>query len=230
MNVLELYSGTESISEAFRKKGHDAFTIDNNLALDPDLCTDIVELDFSDVLRESFNLAGIDDFDIVWASPPCTTFSVCTISRHWKNGRPKTPEAKAGIEMVLRALQLIKALQPKYWFIENPRGMLRKVMPQLMKKAGIQQYRRVTVTYCQYGDRAMKPTDIWTNCHRWNAKPACKAGMPCHDPAPRGSSNGGIQGKSCAKERGRIPDELCDEIVQVCSGEQTGTYQDTLNV
>lgn len=50
-------------------------------------------------------------------------------------------------------IQLIKDLNPKYYFIENPRGGMRKM--SFME--GLPRY---TVTYCQYGDFRMKPTDI----------------------------------------------------------------------
>ena len=74
---------------------------------------------------------------------------------------------------------------------------------------------RKTVTYCQYGDTRMKPTDIWTNCDNWIPKPTCKNGSPCHISAPRGSSTG-TQGLKSAIERAIIPEELCEEIVDVC--------------
>ena len=55
---------------------------------------------------------------------------------------------------------------------------------------------RYTVTYCQYGDKRMKPTDIWTNHPNPKFKPMCKNGDPCHEKAPRGSRSGtqGIKG------------------------------------
>ena len=49
---------------------------------------------------------------------------------------------------------------------------------------------RYTVTYCQYGDNRMKPTDIWTNHPCPKFKPPCKNGDPCHVSAPRGSQTG----------------------------------------
>ena len=70
---------------------------------------------------------------------------------------------------------------------------------------------RFTVTYCQYGDRRMKPTDIWTNVSDPMFKPMCKNGDPCHVSAPRGSSTG-TQGMKLI-DKSRIPDELCDHIV-----------------
>lgn len=74
---------------------------------------------------------------------------------------------------------------------------------------------RYTVTYCQYGDTRMKPTDIWTNHPDPKFKPACKNGDKCHVSAPRGSATG-TQGIKGARDRSRIPDELCRYIVEIC--------------
>lgn len=57
--------------------------------------------------------------------------------------------------LVKNTLKIIKYFDCQY-YIENPRGMLRK--QEFMK--GIP---RTTVTYCSYGDNRMKPTDIWSN-------------------------------------------------------------------
>lgn len=73
---------------------------------------------------------------------------------------------------------------------------------------------RYTVTYCQYGEKRMKPTDIWTNHPKPNFKPPCKKGDKCHEPAPRGSKTG-TQKLKTAKERAIIPKELCDYIVKI---------------
>lgn len=105
-------------------------------------------------------------------------------------------------------IKLIKELLPKYFFIENPRGGLRKM-------DFIQTIPRYTVTYCQYGDTRMKPTDIWTNHPKPEFRPPCKNGDPCHDSAPRGSRTG-TQGIKGSVDRSRIPDELCRHIVRIC--------------
>lgn len=105
-------------------------------------------------------------------------------------------------------LELIKELNPAVWFIENPRGCLRKM--DFMQ--GLPRY---TVTYCQYGDTRMKPTDIWTNHPLPDFKPPCKNGDSCHQRAPRGSATGtqGVDGKV---NRAVIPAELCKHIVDIC--------------
>ena len=99
------------------------------------------------------------------------------------------------------------------FIIENPRGLLRKM--DFMKD-----YDRTNVTYCQYGETRMKPTDIWTNNLKnlynpngWNPRLMCKNGMPCHESAPRGSRTGtqGIKGNYL---RSIVPYELCKEILK----------------
>ena len=74
---------------------------------------------------------------------------------------------------------------------------------------------RYTVTYCQYGETRMKPTDLWTNHPNPQFKPMCKNGDSCHEAAPRGSKTG-TQGRKNAKERSRIPKLLCEHIVDIC--------------
>ena len=74
---------------------------------------------------------------------------------------------------------------------------------------------RYTVTYCQYGEERMKPTDIWTNHPNPQFKPPCKNGSPCHKPSPRGSQQG-ITAVRNKRERARIPKALCEHIVNIC--------------
>jgi len=205
MKVLELFSGSGILSKTFKERGHKTFKVDNNKKLKPDLCVDILEL----------NPLYLDWYDVIWASPPCTTFSVASISTHWTGGKeayiPKTDECKKGIDRVKKTLEIIRYLKPKYWFIENPIGVLRKMdfMPD----------HKVTVTYCQYGDSRMKPTDIWNNAYHWIPRPMCSNGDSCHEKAPRGSKTG-TQGLKDNYERSKLPVDLCNEIVDVCENKQ----------
>lgn len=73
---------------------------------------------------------------------------------------------------------------------------------------------RYTISYCQYGDERMKPTDIWTNHPNPNFKPMCKNGDKCHVSAPRGSKTG-TQGRKGSVERSLIPSQLCDYVVEI---------------
>ena len=99
---------------------------------------------------------------------------------------------------------------------------MRKVINKLFLLNGITDYERKTITYCQYGDDRMKPTDIWTNLKNWETLPICKNGDPCHTSAPRGSRTGtqGIKGKVL---RGVIPPSLFEEIIEVIN-QQTETW------
>lgn len=193
MKILELFSGTGSFSKVARELGHETFTIDFDKSFNPDLCLDISLFDIS-MLPDEFR-----NPDIIWASPPCQKFSVASLSRNWKDGKPTNEETKQALFLVYKTFEIIKELKPKYWFIENPRGMLRKCL----------ELKPITVSYCQYGDKRMKPTDIWTNSD-FKGK-LCKNGDSCHERAPRGSRTG-TQGLKNAKDRGVIPRQLCLEI------------------
>lgn len=207
MKVLELFAGTRSIGKSFEKRGHEVFSIewDKNFE-NIDLYDDINNVTSDDIIK----LFGKPD--VIWASPDCTTYSIAGISHHRRkhndgNLTPISDYAKFCDKTNKHVLELIKELNPKYFFIENPRGGLRKM--DFM--SGIPRY---TVTYCQYGDSRMKPTDIWTNHPNPNFKPMCKNGDKCHESAPRGSKTG-TQGLKGAKARSVIPEKLCDYIVTI---------------
>lgn len=208
MKVLELFSGTRSIGKAFEAKGHEVFSIDYDTQFEADSHMDIEELTAEWVL-EHFGQP-----DVIWASPDCTTFSIAAISHHrTKNEEtgsldPKSDYARKCDRVDQNVLKIIDELKPRFWFIENPRGGLRKM-------SWMQGLPRYTVTYCQYGDTRMKPTDLFTNHPDPKFKPACKNGDPCHVRAPRGAKTG-TQGLKGSKERSRIPEELCRHIVDIC--------------
>jgi hypothetical protein len=203
MKVLELFAGSRSVGKIAEELGMEVFS------------SDLIEFDGIDypisILDFDVNKVPFQP-DVIWASPPCTGFSVAAIGHHWSGGKgayiPKTETAKLGIELVRKTLEIVNHFQPTYWFMENPRGVLRKldVVKGLKKNS---------VTYCQYGDERMKPTDIWTNSDVWTPKPICKNGDPCHVAAPRGSRTG-TQGRANAYERSKIPEELCREILKSC--------------
>ena len=208
MKVLELFAGTRSIGKAFEEKGHEVFSVEWDKSFENiDLYKDIYKLSAKEIL-DKFGKP-----DVIWASPDCSSYSIAAISHHRKreeNGNlaPVSEYAKFCDRVNQHTLNLIMTLSPKYWFIENPRGGMRKM--DFMH--GLPRY---TVTYCQYGDTRMKPTDIWTNHPDPKFKPMCKNGDPCHEKAPRGSRTG-TQGLNGSKERSVIPVELCRHIVKIC--------------
>ena len=209
MNVLELFAGSRSIGKAFEEKGHNVLSVDWDISLlDIDICINVLELTPDMVLDK------LNPIHVVWASPDCTTYSIASISKHryYENGNllAKSEYAHICDNVNVYVHNLIMLLKPELWFIENPRGGMRKM--NFMQ--GLPRY---TVTYCQYGDNRMKPTDIWTNHPNPNFKPPCKNGDPCHERTPRGSKCGTQRLKN-AKERSVIPNELCKHIVEICEG------------
>jgi len=196
MKVLELFSGTKSFTKVAKEKGCETFTIDIKKEFKPDLLKNILDVRAEDIPFKP---------NVIWASPPCTFFSVSSIGKHWnKDHTPKTEDAVLGMKIVKHTLALIDELKPKYFFIENPRGKLRKlsIMDGLLRR---------TITYCQYGEDRMKPTDIWTNCLEWTPRSMCKNGDPCHISAPRGSRTA-TQGMKW-EDKIIVPRELCEEIL-----------------
>lgn len=213
LKVLELFAGTRSIGREFEARGHEVYSVDWDRGFpNISLYADIGSINKEDVIR----LCGGSP-DVIWASPDCTTFSVAAISHHRRknlttgNLDPISDYAKYCDDVDKHVISLIMSLSPQYWFIENPRGGMRKM-------TWMQGLPRYTVTYCQYGDTRMKPTDIWTNHPNPKFKPMCKNGDPCHSAAPRGSKNG-TQGLKSKIERGVIPIELCRHIVDICEQE-----------
>lgn len=226
--MIELFSGSGIVAKTFQEAGYKTLTIDNNSDLKPNIVADILLLNLKDIPKEFRNP------DVIWASPPCQTFSVMTIGHYWnKDGTPKRSKTYIGLALALKTKELIEELKPKIFFIENPTGMLRK------QKFMISLHRK-TVTYCQYGMKYRKSTDIWTNAVSWIPRSACKVGSSCHEEARRGMKRG-IQGvanpnlpsfaewKSNAYERGIIPEKLCQEVVNFCQG-KAAIVQQTIEV
>lgn len=203
MNILELFAGSRSIGKVGDKLGMNVFSVDWEKYKDIDLCIDVAKLKKEDV-------PFIPDF--VWASPDCTTYSIAAISTHRNGTEPKSNYAKQCDATNQHFISLIKEwleINPNMtFFIENPRGMLRK-MPWM------QEFKRHTIWYCVYGDERAKPTDIWTNSDKWIPRPVCHNGnKECHHaPAPRGSKTG-TQGRKDSYERSKIPEQLCYEILE----------------
>lgn len=202
--VLDLFAGTGSSTQAFVDAGHRVITVELDPQFEATHTMSVLDVTADWFLAEY----GVPDF--IWASPPCTAFSVASIGHHWDNSdgtpKPKTEAAAKNQELVRHAIDLARQLNPTYgWLLENPRGMLRKLDP-------VRGIARRTVTYCQYGDTRMKPTDLWGSVAGWKAKPACKNGDTCHEPAPRGSRTG-TQGIAGARDRSRVPYALGAEIL-----------------
>lgn len=205
MLVFDFFSGTGSSTQAFKDAGHTVISFELDTYFEATEHANVFDL------TAEYLIAKYGQPDFIWASPPCTAFSVASMGHHWGGGlrayEPKTEAAKVSQELVAHTLQLIKDLNPtKGWLMENPRGMLRKLPV-------VEGYPRRTVTYCTYGDSRMKPTDLWGVVPGWLHREPCKNGQGCHEAAPRGSKTG-TQGLKGARERSRVPYELGKEILE----------------
>jgi len=207
LKLLELFAGSKSWGNVAKELGYEVFSVDIKPFNGIDLVIDI------EFLEEKM-LPWIPD--VVIDGRPCTTYSIASVSHHRNHFdfSGKTDFAIKCDRMNIKLNELYNKWNCIY-YIENPRGMLRK-MP-FMK--GLD---RATITYCSYGDTRMKPTDIWSNNIRdlfnpngWKPKDMCFNGnTKCHhEPAPRGSRTG-TQGLKDNYERSKVPKELCLEILK----------------
>jgi len=196
--VLELFAGSRCIGQAADKLGYEVFSVDWTNYPGVDLVIDIEDLTL-DMLPFTP--------DHIHASFDCTTYTIAAISHHRNGAEPKSDYAKKCDRVNQHVISLLKQIPGCTYSFENPRGMLRK-MPFM------QEFKRHTVWYCQYGDDRAKPTDIWTNLN-WNPRPVCHNGNKnCHHaPAPRGSKTG-TQGRKDSYERSKIPALLCYELMK----------------
>lgn len=210
MLVFDFFSGTGSSTKAFKDAGHTviSFELDDYFQ-----ATENVDVT---TLTADYLIAKYGKPDFVWASPPCTTFSVASIRHYWDYvdgvAVPKNEKTLKGIAVVEHTRKLIEELSPtKGFLIENPRGMLRKQSVM----AGLPRH---TIAYCQYGDNRQKPTDLWGYVPNWSPKPMCKRGAPCHESARRGEAKGtqslGGGGKRGSMLRSMVAPGLSIEILE----------------
>lgn len=207
IRILELFSGFECISNAFRKRGCECFTVDWSNRFPSSLHKDIAELQISDLPDEYRNP------DVVFLGTDCTTYSVAAISKH-RRKNPITGNLDPISDKAIKAdatnkhcKDLIRQMNPKVQIWENPVGALRKMdfMQELIRN---------TTTYCQYGFTYRKATDFFSNIDL-HLKPPCKNGMPCHEKAPRGAKTG-IQRITDPALKALYPEALCEQIVDEC--------------
>ena len=210
MLIFDFFAGTGSSTQAFKDAGHTVISFELDDKFDATENVDIMDLTATYLLEKY----GKPDF--IWASPPCTAFSIAGVRHHWISGGdnpvPKSELAITNQKLVTYTKQLCIDLEPQYGFlIENPRGMLRKLKL-------LDDLPRQTITYCQYGDFRMKPTDLWGQVKNWKPKEMCKPGADCHEASPRGST-GGTQGMANNHLRSMIPLGLSEEILEAITSQ-----------
>lgn len=164
IRVLELFSGTGSITKVCYDRDYECVSVD--LHMEADINEDIMTWDYKEKYKPG-------DFDMITASPVCLYWSNLNysllgrpIARH--NGEVFTRELwqqdidEIGKPMVDKVREIIDYFNPKYYIIENPNGSLMKEY--------ITDLPYYVVDYCQYGFKYRKRTRFWTNIEGFEPK------------------------------------------------------------
>ena len=152
MRVLELFKGTGSVTSYCQTRGWEVTSLDWDPKTKPDICCDILD----------FQPNGRSDprYDIIWASPDCAIFSQFQhshIGRKWKDMEELENAREKNKKYIDHLLEIIKILEPTFFFIENPKTSAIWKIPKLAALPSIE------VAYCQFGFPYRKKTRICTN-------------------------------------------------------------------
>lgn len=207
MRVVDLFSGLGGFSQAFVDRGHDVLRIEYDerfLQIPHTSIANVLDLVPDDLWSIQMGYP-----EIILAAPPCNHFSIAAVSHHWNKDGTPTEKTQKQIDLVRHTIKLIEDVSPKYWILENPRGMMRRVLGKPNK----------TIMMAAYGKEAYKPTDLW------GVFPPIDWLMPMKwEKAPRGSSLG-VQGYNDPAETAKIP---YDFSLAVCLAAEGNSPQTTL--
>jgi hypothetical protein len=152
VRCLELFSGTGSVGKVARELGWEVVSLDICPKDNPTHCIDILAFDFS--------IWSPGYFDVIWASPPCTLYSIASHCR----------DPEGGNAVSRKTMEVINLLNPTYYIVENPHSSL------IWKQGIFEQLPKKKVSYCHYGFPYRKNTQLATNVP-FDAK-ACKGDCP----------------------------------------------------
>ena len=145
MRLLELFSGTKSVSKVAKALGGwETISLDIDPKFDPDLCMDILQFDYTQFPKNHFSF--------VWASPDCRAYSVART-----NAKIPREEAMAASDVLVeKTRQIINYFSCAYC-IENPASS------RLWKREVAAGLQCVTTSYCSFGYPYRKNTKLANN-------------------------------------------------------------------
>jgi hypothetical protein len=174
MKVLDLFCGQGGWSKAFHEAGHECTGLD---LVDLGYPYRFIKADFEDWKPDQY-------YDIILASPPCNHFS--KVNQNW-NGKNNNTK---GLDLVWRTFALIQEMKPKYWIIENVKGLAEFIdKPDDVVRYGHSVHRKSAYLWSNIGKLGFFSHMIVKNTNRHTFKhPKGKRERTLHD-GPRGSSS-----------------------------------------
>ena len=212
MRLLDLFCGTKSVSHVFEKAGYETVSLD----YDPQFEATHPE----NILTWDYTQYPSGYFDVIWASPDCTTWTIATGGKYrlktniWGVPNENLGMAVLGNNMVLRTIEILKYFKPRAWFIENPRGLLQH-FPPLKRFVDEEDGCMNLVYYGNYNWGFPKPTNLWSNLLLWENEtipemPESSYYYHTKDGKTKKYYNAYKFGKT--KERSKIPPDLVDRL------------------
>ena len=197
--ALDLFSGTGSVARRLTELGYEVISLD----IDP-RCSATFVTDIFDWIYTGYHPGY---FKIIAASVPCAEYSIA------KTTAPR--DFHRADALVTRVLEIVNYLEPKIWWIENPRtGHLKN--RDMVKKLPF-----VDLDYCQFSDWGyQKPTRFWGSENLGKLKHvtcpgrACKNVVQDAEGVRHKEKLGGNNMKFNTTEKGRIPPTIIDYLLQ----------------
>ena len=227
VKILELYSGTGSISKAAKEHYDNCYVV----SLDRDIHNPNSDLHIQeDINTWDYKTFDIGSFDIITASPVCLWWSkarLCWIGRKLKSHGDKTITREDiendiknyGIPMIEKTIEIIEYFKPKHFWIENPWSSSMKTILDPI-------YKKHKVSYCKYGFNYQKDTAFWCDddLHEKFQPKICKRDCDkiVNNPKSGRSKKGHIGdlgsygGGSNRLIRYRIPIDLIKDLLSCC--------------
>ena len=141
--MLDLFSGTGSVGQAFAERGYEVISVDIERHFKPTIVTDVLTWNYKYHFKPGY-------FDVVFCTPPCSQYS------RTETTAPRVLEEADAL--MLKALEIVKYLKPKKWFLENPRSGLLSTRPFM------QGITYVDIDYCQFSPSGLSKANSNFRC------------------------------------------------------------------